>query len=171
VTSGRFEKATKAVGVSNNFNSDQQTVLENEMIMILLGLESFANLEANLIRDAHLTQEHIQKVIEGVLKEVIVPIEHDLRTFLEKELQEETVDDSASAEGEVTSEASSADAPSVATEPSTDVKQETTESKTPVEEPKEEMPPIDEKTKNMRQLLRENSKTVNIKNLIASLEK
>lgn len=147
VISDDFIENLNSLGKDNNLKSEEQTVLENETMMIFLGLESFADLEENLVRNAQLTQEQALEVAKSVLEKIITPVEEDLRTFLEKEIQEEEEQDISNIER---------------------VEETTTEEMGTFTQIKKEGTDTD--TEEIKKLLRENSKTVNIKDLIANLK-
>jgi len=134
IISDEFKENLRNIGSNHNLDDKKQTDLENETLMVLLGIKPFTELRGSLIQDNKLTQEQAQDIMSDVFEKIITPIEEDLRTFLEKELQEESEE-----------ETKVRDIPSVESEGSVN-------------------------TEEMKRLLRENSKTTSIKNLIANLK-
>ncbi|MFC1731424.1 hypothetical protein ACFL6I_13985 [candidate division KSB1 bacterium] len=151
IVSNDFKESLKSIAIDYNLDDKKQTSLENETLMVLLGLEPLNDLEKNLEDNIGLTKEQVPEVIKNVAEKIITPIEDDLRIFLEKELEEENEKDTRTEETkEETPKVSSLEA-SAQAEP---IKKET----------------VGADTEEMKKMLRENSKTVNIKNLIANLE-
>jgi len=101
-----------------------------------------AELEENLINTANLTREQARDVTMSIFDKIITPdIEEVLRTFLKKELEQEN--------SEVDT-------------------QKTEELNVSQEKPKEV--PTKNSSEEIKKLLRENSKTVNVKNIISNLK-
>jgi len=145
IVSGNFKESIKNIRVSLNLDDKKQTVIENETLMVLLGLESLSDLEKNLKDNAGLTQERALNVVKEIAEKMISPVETDLREFLEEELREELQEENVGKES----------------------RQETTINSGEVTTKIEER---GVSTEEMKKLLRENSKSVNIKNLIANLK-
>lgn len=166
IISDDFIDNLKSLGKDYNLDGKKQTVLENETMMIFLGLESFADLEENLIQNAQLTQEQALGVAKDVLKKIITPVGEDLRVFLEREIQEEEERDISNIEKE-----EGMDTEEIRTVTQTkEVAHTVGEAKALIQEVPLKKEGTDTDTEEIKKLLRENSKTVNIKNLIANLK-
>lgn len=136
IVSNDFTNAVKKISENRNLNSTTLLSLENETLMVLMGLEPLSDLEKNLISEGGINQEQARTIVDDVFQQIITPVENELRTFLEKELlEEESLSDDSGGEGVLGEESGG-----------------------------------NSDTEDIKKVLRENSKTVNVKNLIANLK-
>ena len=166
ILSSEFESSLNTINATNDIEAEKRARIENEVVLVLLGLESLNDFEKNLKNNAGISQEKTQSVTKDIVEKIITPIEEDLRIFLEKELQEEEEEEISEIEKEE-------DVTTKKTEAITQRKEEEAVAevvKAPVNELPLKKEVVDASTEKMRRVLRENSKTVSIKNLIANLK-
>ncbi len=144
IISNDFKESLKNIGKGFDLDDKKQTFLENETLMIILGLEPLNDFGKNLKERGKFAQEQIHNVIKNVLEKIINPIEGDLHTFLEKELQEEETEGG---------------------EPEKEISGQNNGQKDNNEKGEENT-----NSEEIKKMLRKNSKTVNIRNLIETIK-
>ena len=167
IVSDEFHLTIKDIGERHQLNSEQVTGLENETVLVMAGLEPLVDLSQNLEREVGITKEQADKILIEVEALFIHPIEETLYKFIEKQLAEETgVDVPATSIQRVqidrtsrnTSVSQTQNTPPPITEPK----------ESPTATPQRDVPQTDQTS--ILKVLRENGKTLNIKNIIENLK-
>ncbi|MBI2618037.1 hypothetical protein HYW58_01135 [Candidatus Kaiserbacteria bacterium] len=140
--SPKLTESLKTITAKHTQDKEKRDAVENEVMMVLLGLESLNDLEANLTEEGSFTQEQAIHIAQDITLSIILPVENELRVFLQKELatSEENIPLSAENNAE--------------------------------ESPEKEMGRQAEgvEIEKIKNLLRENRKTVSVKNIVANLK-
>ena len=144
IISNNFRDGIKDIVYKLNLDDKKQTFLENETLMIILGLEPLNDFGKNLKERGEFAQEQIHNVIKNVLEKIINPIEGDLHTFLEKELQEEETEGG---------------------EPEKEIDEQNNEQEDSNKKGEENTD-----SEEIKKMLRKNSKTMNVRNLIKNIK-
>lgn len=77
-------KYIQALAVKHHLRIDQGGVLEEEAMLIMLGLESPSMFMNNLIRQGHIPPSVAAAIVGDINKDVFEKIRHDLTGFLEQ---------------------------------------------------------------------------------------
>ncbi len=77
-------KYVQALAAKHQLRVDQGGVLEEEVMLIMLGLESPSTFMNNLIRQGHIPPSTASAIVTDINKDVFEKIRHDLTEFLEK---------------------------------------------------------------------------------------
>lgn len=79
VTSADVEKKLRALSQKHKLHLDQWVLLENEIMLTLLGVEDPANMAANIAKEVRVTPEVAQAIVNDIATLVFAPIRQALQ--------------------------------------------------------------------------------------------
>ncbi|MAJ97491.1 hypothetical protein CL644_01205 [bacterium] len=92
VSDTRVEKKLRELASNYKLHLDQWTLLENEIMLTLLGLEDPENMAKNIAEEVGIAEDVAQKLVDDIAMQVFKPIREKMQTHLDSEsLQRETV--------------------------------------------------------------------------------
>jgi len=104
VTSNEVEKKLRELTEKHKLHIDQGVRLENETMLVMMGLEDASEYEKNITHELEISPELAREITAEVAKDIFLPIRESLRELLEKDRENEESEES-NEEGEVTPEA------------------------------------------------------------------
>ncbi|MCW9054943.1 MAG: hypothetical protein OQJ98_03135 [Candidatus Pacebacteria bacterium] len=153
VRSTKLEDKIDALTNAYALSSEVAQTVSDETLLVIMGLSPFAELSANIAKEAEIPEDTAYTISTEITADLIVPIADDLADFLEKEEKEELREELSSP-------------------PTTRIAgREKVAIKPPIEHTEERSKVTKEsEVATVRQMLRENSKTVDIKDFLANLK-
>ena len=79
------EKKLRALASKYKLHLDQWVVLENEIMMTLIGLEEPENMAKNVAKEVGTDEETAQKIVNDIAREIFTPIREKLQGSLTRE--------------------------------------------------------------------------------------
>ncbi len=94
LASGSLTNNVETVVFQYDISQESKDTIEDETVLVVIGLESLEDYEHNLIENAGLTAEQAEKIALAIVSVVIRPIQGDWYKFLEQQLSEEPTQES-----------------------------------------------------------------------------
>jgi Glu-tRNA(Gln) amidotransferase subunit E-like FAD-binding protein len=85
VVDASVEQKLRALASKYKLHLDQWVLLENEIMLTLLGLEEPENMVANVAKEVHIDTERAQKIVNDIALEVFKPIREQMQGELNSE--------------------------------------------------------------------------------------
>lgn len=85
VTDASVEKKLRALASKYKLHLDQWVLLENEIMLTLLGLEEPENMAANVAKEVQIDEELAQKLVNDIALEIFKPIREQMQGALDSE--------------------------------------------------------------------------------------
>jgi glucose-6-phosphate-specific signal transduction histidine kinase len=82
ITSSNVEEKLRTVAKKHNLHLDKWVMLENEVMMTLLGIQPIENLAANIMQETGITKEEAQSITEDASLLIFEPIRQELEREL-----------------------------------------------------------------------------------------
>lgn len=147
ILSSEFKDNIRNIGAKYQFNNEQINKLEDETVFILLGFKSINDYVQNIMKEVSITNSRAQSIYREINVIILNPIMRDLESFLKSQMKEEN-----------TVEVSK---PIQTTIQTTQPIQKTEQDESANIETNEDL---------IRKALRENGRTISIKNIVAQLK-
>lgn len=84
-----FRKNIEVVGKKNSLHINQVGLLENETVLVLLGLESGNDYARNIRRELQITEDRAREITKQINELIFIPVRESLQEFLKKEWEAE----------------------------------------------------------------------------------
>ncbi len=92
ITSANTTEHLRKLATTQKLHLDQWQILENEVMLTLLGLQPIDELEANIVKEVDVSPEMARTLTEAISQEIFEPIRQELERELEHpEAQEKEV--------------------------------------------------------------------------------
>jgi len=85
VTDASVEKKLRALAEKYKLHLDQWVVLENEIMLTLLGLEDPEDMAKNVAKEVKITEELAQEIVNDIAVQVFKPIREQMQGSLDSE--------------------------------------------------------------------------------------
>ncbi|MAZ67269.1 hypothetical protein CL652_00670 [bacterium] len=85
VTDASVEKKLRALAAKYKLHLDQWVLLENEIMLTLLGLEEPENMAANVAKEVQIKNDVAQKLVNDIALEIFKPIREHMQEALDSD--------------------------------------------------------------------------------------
>lgn len=84
VTDARVEKKLRTLAAKHKLHLDQWVLLENEIMLTLLGLEDPQDMAKNIAKEVEVSTEIAQELVNDIAREVFKPIREQMQGRLDE---------------------------------------------------------------------------------------
>lgn len=92
ITSNDFKDGLRTISEKYKLHLDKGVTLENETLMVMMGLDDTSSFTQNLQRGLGIDKEQAEKITADVAKDILLPIRESLKELLStQDIEEEVV--------------------------------------------------------------------------------
>ncbi|MBL7046003.1 MAG: hypothetical protein ISR99_03180 [Parcubacteria group bacterium] len=89
IHSSNFQDKLLAISKKHRLHINQGATLENETLLVMMGLDDASSFTKNLQNELEISKEQAEQITADVAKEILLPIRESLKELLERQSQEE----------------------------------------------------------------------------------